>query len=95
MELLAAPMEQSDIEELMSYFPDFTGELPAEARYWKRSDLELFLGSNGQLRPRERVSSCAFLSRARQRLAELKVSEATAEHLGVGKWRIWRGFKEI
>ena len=91
MEVLAAPMEASDIAELVSYFPDFKGSLPPEACYWKRSDLELYLGSNGQLRPKERTGSCAFLSRARQRLAELKVSEATNEQrVGIeverGRW---------
>jgi len=27
--------------------------VPEEARFWKKSDLELFLGSNGQLKPKE------------------------------------------
>ncbi|CAK9026224.1 unnamed protein product [Durusdinium trenchii] len=83
MEVLAAPLEQSEIDELLSYFPDFKGSLPEEARYWKKSDLELFLGSNGQLKPKEKrgAASCPFLSRARQRLAELKIGEASAEYL--------------
>ena len=53
MEVLAAPLEQSELDELLSLFPDFKGSLPEEARYWKKSDVELFLGSNGQLRPKE------------------------------------------
>ena len=37
----------------VSLFPDFQGQVPEEARFWKKSDLELFLGSNGQLKPKE------------------------------------------
>eukprot|EP00434_Breviolum_minutum_P012711 symbB.v1.2.011203.t1/scaffold718.1/size169569/9 len=68
----------------VSLFPDFTGQLPDEARFWKKSDLELFLGSNGQLRPKEvskGAQSCPLLSRARQKLAELKISEASPEYV--------------
>lgn len=83
MEVLAAPLEQSEIDELVSLFPDFQGQVPEEARFWKKSDLELFLGSNGQLKPKEvskGTQSCPLLSRARQRLAELKISEPSAEY---------------
>mmetsp|Transcript_35824 Transcript_35824/g.80150 ORF Transcript_35824/g.80150 Transcript_35824/m.80150 type:complete len:429 (-) Transcript_35824:7-1293(-) len=90
--LLATPLEQSEIDELLALFPDFTGAVPDEARYWKKSDLELFIASNGQLKPKDaqpKMASCPFLSRARQRLAEMKVGEASAEYLS------WcRHFKE-
>eukprot|EP00930_Biecheleria_cincta_P058104 TRINITY_DN43956_c0_g1_i1.p1 TRINITY_DN43956_c0_g1~~TRINITY_DN43956_c0_g1_i1.p1 ORF type:complete len:434 (-),score=86.70 TRINITY_DN43956_c0_g1_i1:348-1649(-) len=83
--LLAAPLDEGEIEDLVSLFPDFTGEVPEDAKYWAKSDLELFLGSNGQLRPRDvapkaGVVTCPLLSRARQLLAELKVGEATTEY---------------
>ncbi|CAE7512435.1 HSPB1-associated protein 1-like [Symbiodinium microadriaticum] len=83
--LLATPLEQTEIDELLSLFPDFTGTVPEEARFWKKSDLELFIASNGQLKPKEneaaKSKSCPLLSRARQRLAELKIGEASAEYL--------------
>ncbi|CAJ1341483.1 unnamed protein product [Effrenium voratum] len=82
-ELLAAPLEKSEIEELKALFPDFQGEVPEEAAYWKKSDLELFIASNGQLRPKGEApkAASAFLSRARQALAERKIGEASQEYL--------------
>eukprot|EP00442_Polarella_glacialis_P013075 CAMPEP_0115115004 /NCGR_PEP_ID=MMETSP0227-20121206/42412_1 /TAXON_ID=89957 /ORGANISM="Polarella glacialis, Strain CCMP 1383" /LENGTH=86 /DNA_ID=CAMNT_0002515549 /DNA_START=45 /DNA_END=301 /DNA_ORIENTATION=+ len=84
MSLLGAPLEEAEIQELLALFPDFTGDVPEEAKYWTKGDLELFLGSGGQLRPRETAKpedlTCPLLSRARQRLAELRVSEATSEY---------------
>ena len=83
--LLANPLEKAEIDELLALFPDFKGAVPEEARFWKKSDLELYIASNGQLKPKEsqaaKAQSCALLSRARQRLAELKIGEASAEYL--------------
>lgn len=84
MALLAAPLEQHDLHRLRVIFPEFTGDVPEEARYWSRQDVELFFGSGGQLRPREVVSddgaTCTFLSRVRLALADAQVEEATAEY---------------
>mmetsp|Transcript_129457 Transcript_129457/g.360595 ORF Transcript_129457/g.360595 Transcript_129457/m.360595 type:complete len:430 (+) Transcript_129457:65-1354(+) len=84
MSLFAAPLEESEIAEIQAKFPDFDGEPPDEAKYWSRSDLELFFGSNGQLKPRETAKAgapaSALLSRLRQRLAEDGVDEAPAEY---------------
>ena len=88
--LLATPLEKSEIDELLSLFPDFTGTVPEEARFWKKSDLELFIGSNGQLKPKEsaaKAQSCPLLSRARQRLAELRIGEASAEYVSWARHR--------
>lgn len=84
MSLLAAPLEEEEIEDLRQLFPEYEGDIPEEARYWSRSDLELFLGSGGQLRPRESAqsssSTCALLSRLRLKLADDNVSDLTAEY---------------
>jgi len=84
MSVLATPLEEADIAEIQARFPDFDGELPEEAKYWSRGDLELFFGSGGQLKPRETaktsVPTCALLSRLRQRLAEDTIDEATGEY---------------
>ena len=82
--LLATPLEKAEIDELLSLFPDFKGSVPEDARFWNKSDLELYIASNGQLRPKEdqgKAKSCPLLSRARQRLAELKIGEASGEYL--------------
>lgn len=84
MSVLGAPLEEEDIAEIRSWFPDFDGEVPEEAKYWSRGDLELFFGSGGQLKPRETAKtslpSCALLSRLRQRLAEDGINEAPTEY---------------
>mmetsp|Transcript_153947 Transcript_153947/g.492146 ORF Transcript_153947/g.492146 Transcript_153947/m.492146 type:complete len:440 (+) Transcript_153947:49-1368(+) len=93
--LLAAPLDDAQIREVQSSYPEFTGAVPPEAKFWSEADLHLFCGSGGQLRPREGVSagsrcggderfaSCALLTRLRQRLAEARVDEAPAEYRSV------------
>lgn len=84
MSFLGAPLEGEEVEELRRLFPEYRGELPEEAWFWSRSDLELFLGSGGQLRPRETVdpadATSPLLTRIRHALAEGSIGEATAEY---------------
>jgi len=84
MSLLGATLEPAEIEELRKLLPEYQGEIPVEAQYWSRGDLELFLGSGGQLRPREvgrsSVTTCALLTRVRHALADDNIGEATAEY---------------
>jgi len=81
---LAAPLEEDEIAGIKARFPDFDGDVPEEAKYWSRGDLELFFGSGGQLKPRETAKAsaptCALLSRLRQKLAEDFIEEAPAEY---------------
>ncbi|CAK0816837.1 unnamed protein product, partial [Prorocentrum cordatum] len=76
MSLLGAPLEQQRIDEIRGRFPECKEAVPEEARYWSEGDLEAFLGSHGEVRPRlaPRASgrSCALLTRVRLRLAEAR-----------------------
>mmetsp|Transcript_34687 Transcript_34687/g.64253 ORF Transcript_34687/g.64253 Transcript_34687/m.64253 type:complete len:437 (-) Transcript_34687:7-1317(-) len=84
MNLLGTAFEQEEIDAVCARFPDFQGAVPDDAKYWTPSDLELFLGSNGQLRPRgtakASIQTCPLLTRIRLKLAEERVDEATSEY---------------
>ena len=82
MSCLGAPLEDEELEQLRQRFPGYRGDLPDEARYWSPEDVECFLSSDGQVRPREvaKGSSCPLLTRVRQVLAEEQVSGSTAEY---------------
>mmetsp|Transcript_47101 Transcript_47101/g.108863 ORF Transcript_47101/g.108863 Transcript_47101/m.108863 type:complete len:439 (+) Transcript_47101:88-1404(+) len=77
-------LEQNEIDDLRQQFPRFCGEVPKEARFWTRTDLEEFFRSEGRKRPDEvcssAIQSCPLLSRLRLQLAESKVKKAIPEY---------------
>mmetsp|Transcript_23745 Transcript_23745/g.64613 ORF Transcript_23745/g.64613 Transcript_23745/m.64613 type:complete len:438 (-) Transcript_23745:106-1419(-) len=77
-------LDREEINDIRKQFPDFIGEVPQEARFWTREDLEEFFQSRGKKRPTEACStliqSCPLLSRLRLQLAENKVSKALPEY---------------
>lgn len=95
MSLLAAPLESDQLNAIRARFPGFRGELPEEAKYWSKADVEAFLGSGGASRPREALKSsqtCALLTRARLKLAEDRISETTGEYRSF--CRQWKDSRE-
>lgn len=82
MNLLGADLEQVEIDDIAAKFPKFEGEIPSQAKFWSKNDLEQFLSSDGAVRPPEtmRSLSCPLLTRVRQALAENKISEAPADY---------------
>ena len=84
MSLLGAPLEPALIQELRKQYPGFAGALPDGARFWTRTELEAFLGSSGEAKPKETaqksLATCPLLTRARLKLAEAKISGATSEY---------------
>lgn len=88
MSLLAAPLEQSQIEEIRARHPHFKGTVPTQAKFWTEADLDQYFSSGGTVWPQVEARGsptgprgpCALLTRLRQNLAEQQVNEATAEY---------------
>lgn len=87
-------LDQGEIDAARRRHPRFRGEVPPEAQFWSREDLEEFLQSQGEKRPNEAVStsiqSCPLLSKLRLTLAENHVRKAAAEYLSYCRHRLQR-----
>lgn len=88
-------LEENEVEDLLRKYPRFKGALPPEARLWTEAELETFLASNGSRKPTDLSENgekkppvnCGLLTKARLKLAEFKVEEATLEYLSYCKHR--------
>lgn len=85
MDILARPPDWERVNEVLELFPEFEGDVPDEALYWSTGDLELFFGTQGQLKPLS-VSgpspkgACLLLSMLRRGLAEWSINKASCEY---------------
>ncbi|CAJ1342501.1 unnamed protein product [Effrenium voratum] len=94
MSILGGPLlEDAEIEELLRKYPRFKGALPHEARLWTEAELETYLASGGQRKPADLSDkksvplNCGLLTKARLKLAELKVESATSEYVSYCRHR--------
>lgn len=95
MDILGHAPDWGRVEEVLSWFPDFEGDVPDEAVFWERGDLELYFGTQGQLWPLrkagpEKNPTCVLLSHLRQVLAEWGISKATPEYRSLCRHRAER-----
>jgi len=98
MSILGGPLlGETEVEDLLRKYPRFKGAIPPEARLWTEAELETFLASNGQRKPtdlgeeKKAPVNCGLLTKARLKLAEFKVEEATAEYISYCRHRQQRG----
>jgi len=87
MSVLGAPLEIDTINAIKSRFPDFDGDVPAEAKHWSEEELEIFFETSGQVCPQDSLDSatCALLKQLRQLLSENKIREATKDYRSLSR----------
>lgn len=91
MSVFGLGLEDGEIEALRQRYPGFRGEVPPEAHFWSRSEVETFFSSNGLQRPHRTndasAQTCSLLSRLRVQLADRRIEKVTDEYLSYCRHR--------